>query len=149
MSERSVAFAKNLDEPLENYLTQSGVEWIALERHDANCLENTWLSIYGYLFKGRYRMRVRAKAEYEYQFETATHYLIVRFSANVPGLAMNVRGRQWDGYECRGPLVPLGEFCDDEFFICPLDFSWTMVHTHEDYAYGGPFFIRREWLPGG
>ena len=35
-----------------------------------------------------------------------------------------------------------------EFFVCPIDFAWCMIHTHEDHAFGGPYFIRAEWLPG-
>jgi hypothetical protein len=50
-------------------------------------------------------------------------------------------------YECRGPLVPLGEFHQAEFFVGPPDFGWTMVHTHEDHDLGGPYFVRAEWLP--
>jgi hypothetical protein len=48
-----------------------------------------------------------------------------------------------------GPLVPLGAACDVEFAVSPADLSWTMLHTHEDHALGGPYFIRREWLPDG
>jgi len=59
---------------------------------------------------------------------------------------MQVLGRQLDGYECHGPLVTLGAFHDVEFFVCPTDFAWTMIHTHEDYSLGGPYFIRVEWL---
>lgn len=59
---------------------------------------------------------------------------------------MRVMGRSVEAFECRGCLVPMGEFCNSEFFISPLDFDWTMVHTHEDHGFGGPYFIRRAWL---
>lgn len=74
------------------------------------------------------------------------HYRVVPFPADVPGLPMDVLGHQMDAYECRGPLVPLGAFRDVEFFVCPMDFAWTMIHTHEDYGFGGPYFIRAEWV---
>lgn len=44
-------------------------------------------------------------------------------------------------------MPPLGLFHNIEFFISPLDLSWTMIHTHEDHGFGGPYFIRREWIP--
>jgi hypothetical protein len=40
-------------------------------------------------------------------------------------------------------------FCDVEFFVCPTDFAWAMIHTHEDHAFEGPYFIRADWLAGG
>ncbi len=49
-------------------------------------------------------------------------------------------------YECRGPLVPLGNFNSVELFVSPADLDWTMVYTHEDHAFGGPYFIKAEWL---
>jgi hypothetical protein len=110
--------------------------------------EETWRGVYGHAFHGRPRLRHGAKADYEYQQEPCTHYLIVPFSGGVAGLPVHVLGRQLDAYECRGPLVPLGAFCDVEFFVCPTDFAWAMIHTHEDHAWGGPYFIRAEWLPG-
>ena len=37
-------------------------------------------------------------------------------------------------------------FKDTDFFIVPGDFGWTMIHTHEDYELGGPYFIRKDWI---
>ena len=96
--------------------------------------------------RSRQRFRQGSKADFEYQKEACTHYLIVPFSAGVAGLPVHVLDRRLDAYECRGRLVPLGGFCDVEFFICPIDYAWAMIHTHEDHALGGPYFIRAEWL---
>jgi hypothetical protein len=74
--------------------------------------------------------------------------LVVPFSTGVEGLPVHVLGRTISAYECCGPLLPLGDYHDAEFFVCPPDLSWTMVHTHEDHGLGGPYFIRAEWLPG-
>lgn len=74
--------------------------------------------------------------------------MIVPFSAGVPRVAMGVYRQAIAAYECRGPLIALGAFCNAEFFICPRDLSWSMIHTHEDHAFGGPYFIRADWIPG-
>lgn len=50
-------------------------------------------------------------------------------------------------FECEGPLLELADFADIEFFISPLDFAWSFVRTHEDFAYGSPYFVRTEWVP--
>lgn len=87
-----------------------------------------------------------AKAEHEYSLQSCDRFLIVPFTSFVVGIGMaQETERLIDPYECRGPSMPLGEFHDAEFFISPLDFEWTMIHTHEDYGFGGPCFVRREW----
>jgi hypothetical protein len=134
---------------LQAYLSQSGVEWDRLDETARRAAEDTWRGVYGQAFRGRPRLRRGAKADHEYQREPCTHYLIVPFSAGVAELPVQVLGRRMDAYECRGPLVPFGAFCAVEFFVCPTDFAWAMIHTHEDHALGGPYFIRAEWLPGG
>jgi hypothetical protein len=94
-------------------------------------------------------MKHGARADHEYQQQPCDHYLVVPFSAGVDGLPVHVLSRTVGAYECRGPLVPLGAFCNVEFFVCPPDLSWAVIHTHEDHALGGPYFIRAEWLPSG
>jgi hypothetical protein len=103
--------------------------------------------VYGRAFRGRPRLRHGAKAENEYRCQACDHYVIVPFSAGVPGLPVHVYRLAIAAYECRGPLVALGTFCDAEFFISPPDLAWSMIHTHEDDAFGGPYFIRADWIP--
>ena len=55
-------------------------------------------------------------------------------------------GQAIAAYECHGPLIDLGLFCNAEFFVAPPDFTWTMVHTHENHGFGGPYFIRVDWI---
>lgn len=135
------------NEKLQEYLSQSEVKWIILEESAAQEIEARWRNIYGSAFVGRPRLRHGAKAEYEYQQEPCSHYLIVPFSARLAGTAVQANRHYLSPYECHGPLVPLGDFCGAEFLVCPVDCAWTMIHTHEDHSYGGPYFIRAEWLP--
>jgi hypothetical protein len=104
--------------------------------------------VYGRAFRGRPRLRHGAKADYEYRGQACDRYLIISFSAGVPGLPVHVYRRAIAAYECRGPLIALGAFCDAEFFISPPDLSWSMIHTHEDHALDGPYLIRADWIAG-
>ena len=136
----------HLNDDLQTYLTRSNVEWIGLEESAQYAAESRWRSIF--VPRPR-RVRTGNKAEFEYLCEPCTHYLIVPFTSDAEGFAMHVYRSAIGAYECRGNLVPLGEFCDAEFVVCPLDFEWTMVHSHEDCGnggYAGPYFIRREWI---
>jgi hypothetical protein len=135
-------FISKTDDELQEYLCQHRIEWKRLQESDCMDAETAWRRIYGHAFQKRPRVLRGVKAEHEYINQSCNEYLIVPFSANVPNLPISVHGRALAGYACRGPLVGLGQFCDAEFFIAPHDFSWSMIHTHEDHALGGPFFIR-------
>jgi hypothetical protein len=134
---------------LQDYLSRAGVEWDRLPDRERFRAEAAWRQVYGHAFRGRPRLRHGAKAEREYRSQTCDHYRIVPFSADVSGLPVHVFRQAIGAYECCGPLVALGAFCDAEFFISPLDLAWAMIHTHEDYAFGGPYFIRADWIRGG
>ena len=70
--------------------------------------------------------------------------MFVPFLSNVPGMPMHVLGPRLSAFDCEGPLLELKEFSEIEFFVSPPDFAWTFVRTHEDFAYGGPYFLRAE-----
>jgi hypothetical protein len=136
------------DDELRDYLSRSGVKWTPLDEEARAAAENQWRDIYSSAFVGRPRLREGAKADFEYKQEACEHFLIMPLTANVSGLPMSrVIQRSLGGYDCRGPLVPLGHYHHAELVVCPVDFSWTMIHTHEDYGFGGPYFIRRDWIP--
>jgi hypothetical protein len=140
------AFPTKLDDDLREFLAGSGVEYNLLEQAAQLDAEAAWRSIFGAAFRGRPRLRRAAKAEYEYLQQPCAHYMIVPFTWGVPGTSVHVYRQAISAYECLGPLVPLGRFCDAEFFVSPMDFGWTLVHTHENYAFDGPYFLMREWL---
>ena len=135
-----------LDEQLREYLSCSGVHWTALAKEAAVTAELAWRVVYEEAFVDRPRVRQGYKAEHAFQQESCSHFLVVPFTSKIAGLPVEKLGHGRVAYECRGSLVPLGSFHNVEFFISPIDFSWTMVHTHEDHGYGGPFFMRRDWL---
>lgn len=107
-----------------------------------------WRQVYGRAFEGRPRLRQGSRAEFEYASQPAGRWLVVPLSAGVAGTSVSPIRPGECGYECEGPLVPLGAACWVEFIVSPADLSWTMLHTHEDHALGGPYFVRREWLAG-
>jgi len=133
---------------LRDDLSRASVDWDRLSDRERIEAEAAWRRVYGRAFRGRPRLRHGAKADYEYRGQACDHYLIVPFSAGVPGLPVHVYRRAIAAYECRGPLIALGAFCDAEFFISPPDLSWSMIHTHEDHALDGPYFIRADWIAG-
>ena len=47
------------------------------------------------------------------------------------------------GFHISGKLAPpdLREFHNLEFSITDTMLNWTFIHTHEDFSYGGPYFV--------
>lgn len=139
------------DETLEEFLTAAGVAWNVIPAARHQSLANEWEQIYGRHFVGSVRLRHRsgAKAEFEYAKEQAVQFTIVPFLGTRAGPhGLSKPGPRTAAYECRGggSLPDLSSFAKLDFFIVPADWSWTMVHTHEDHTLGGPYFVRREWL---
>lgn len=137
-----------LDDKLEQFLTQCGLMWsvIPWERHMS--FSNEWEALYGD-FHHWLRQKQGAKAQFEYSHQFAATFMIVPFLGNIAGPhSINKPGPRKAAYECHGDgvLPDLSAFAMTDFFIVPDDWNWTMMHTHEDHGLGGPYFIRREWL---
>jgi hypothetical protein len=136
------------DEGLEQFLTQCGLVWTGMpwERHVS--MSNEWESLYGD-FQHWLRTKIGVKAQFEYFWQSADVFMIVPFlGSNGGAYSVNKRGPRKAAYECHGDgtLPDLLAFAATDLFIVPNDLSWTMIHTHEDEAWGGPYYIRKDWL---
>jgi hypothetical protein len=133
------------DEPLEQFLTQCGLAWSLIPWDQHMRLDSRWQAMYGEWL----RYKQGGKAQFEYGRQSAERFLVVPFLGDVAGPhSINKRGPRKAACECHGDgtLPDLSAFAPTDFFIVPDDFAWTMVHTHEDWELGGPYFIRQEWL---
>jgi hypothetical protein len=136
------------NERLESFLTECGLAWSVIPWGRHVSLNSEWQRLYGD-FRGWLRYKNGSKAEFEYSFESAERFTIVPFLTDLAGpLSIHVREPRVAAYECQGEgdLPGLGDFAGIEFFVAPEDFNWSMIHTHEDHALGGPYFVRKEWL---
>lgn len=134
------------EEMLQSLLNAAGVSWRILAEAERAQAETQWRAIFGQAFLGRSRMRQGARADFELARQASCRWLIVPLRAGVAGTPINPRGRVLNGYECEGVVVPLGALCGAEFAVSPVDLSWAMLYTHEDYALGGPYFVHQVWL---
>lgn len=136
------------DSRLPEFLESAGVAVRLLTEVERQDAEQQWRAIYGKAFRDG-RLRQGSKADFEYAQQPACRWFAVPLSSGVEGTLASPIARTVVGCECYGPVVPMGDICDVEFVVSPTDLSWTMLYTHEDHDLGGPFFIRREWLPNG
>jgi hypothetical protein len=135
------------DADLQALLDAAGVSWQRLPDAERVEAEAQWRAVYGRAFRGR--LRHGSRADYEYAQQPAGRWLIVPLTSEVEGTQVTPVGLTLGGYECAGRVVPLGSLCSAEFAVAPADLSWAMLYTHEDHALGGPYFVRREWVPEG
>ncbi len=146
--DRVGAVATVPDQRLEQFLTQCGLAWSIIPWVEHVSLANEWESLYGNP-RCWVRRKQGAKAQFAYSQQSAAAFVIVPFLGNVAGPhSISKPGPRKAAYACqgRGTLPDLSAFAETDFFIVPVDWSWTMIHTHEDYGLGGPYFIGREWL---
>jgi hypothetical protein len=137
------------DERLEEWLTQHAVEWSRIPADQHFALESEWNRIYGNVWTQGQRHKRRARAQHEFLNRVADEFLIVPVLGKRAGPhGIGTPNPRRCAYRCRASngLPNLAEFANLDFFIAPPDFSWTMLHTHEDYELGGPYFIDRSWL---
>jgi hypothetical protein len=136
---------------LEQFFEKSGVAWERLDRKRYAALWQKWIDAFGSLFDQDARKNTGAKAGYELSRISTDSFLVLSISdqRRVPYAG---KSRGTFAYECclpeTGPIPDLSSFYLLEFVVNPPDFAWTMVHTHEDDGFGGPFFARAEWLHG-
>ena len=136
------------DESLERHLTRSGVAWSVIPWEEHVRLNNEWDTVYGD-FRRWLRYKQGAKAQFEYSPQNADAFMIVPCLGNVAGPhSINKREARKAACDCHGDgtLPDLSAFAPMDFFIVPHDFTWTMLHTHEDHGLGGPYFVREDWL---
>lgn len=131
-------------EELYELLNGNGIDVMPLDRKRIQEVESNWRAVFGNAFEGKNPYRKGTKAESEFQHLECSHFLIITFSAKVAGTPIHPVASGHFGLECRGRLLSLSRFHAIEFFISPVDFAWTMVHTHEDHASGGPYFAWRK-----
>ena len=109
-------------------------------------LERQWKAVYGNVFTTGQRYMHGVRAEGEFAVHQAEQFVVVPFLGPIGGPHSIAKHHQTAAYVCDGDLLPLGQFCGIDFFVSPPDMEWTMIHTHEDYGFGGPYFVKREWL---
>jgi len=111
-----------------------------------------WNSISRDVWRMGLRHKHDARAEEAYLRQIAPEFLIVpALGDHIGPHGLNPRTPRAPAYACRGSgqLPSLSAFGNLDFFVLPPDFSWTMVYSHEDIAFGGlsgPFYFEREWL---
>ena len=71
-----------------------------------------------------------------------SEFVLLFLSSRITAFPVSQNTRPNLAYLYQGPVVNLSAFHDLEFAVFPKSLEWTLIHTHEDGAMGGPYFIR-------
>jgi hypothetical protein len=94
------------DAELQALLDAAGVSWRRLSDAERVEAEAQWLAVYTQAFRGR--QRHGSRADYEYALRPAGRWLIVPLTSEVEGTQVTPVELTLGGYDCEGPVVPLG-----------------------------------------
>ncbi len=124
-----------------SYLADCGVSMTERTRQESFAITKHWTSTFATSSHERVEMYgSRAVAEW---LATSEDDLVLLFlSSRITAFPISQNTRPCSAYAYRGPVVDLSPYHDLEFAVFPERLNWTLIHTHEDGASGGPYFIR-------
>ncbi len=123
------------------FLAQKGISLVELSRTDSFKIQKRWTSIFA-RFKGSTRHCHGARAVAKFLDQTDGELILLFLSSRIQAFPLHANPRSCSAFEYAGPKVDLSEYHDLEFAVFPDTYAWSLVHTHEDFSLGGPYFIR-------
>ena len=118
-----------------------------LAQRDAFAAHKNWSAIFGHFSNGTLCRHGRPAMD-EFLSMHGQNFLVLFLSDHVTAFPVSRTARRCAVLAANGPLVDLSTFHNLEFAITPESFEWTLVHTHEDWGCGGPYFVRAADIVG-
>ena len=136
------------DQELCDYLARSGVEWAPLDESSRAEAEGKWREVYGRAF-GQLRPGSDRGQRPCSLTSKRTAFASLSFLLRLPSMGSQSMAVlvHWQPTSAAVLWSLWVLSTTPNVSVCPTDLAWTMVHTDEDHGFGGPFFIKEEWLP--
>ena len=136
-------FAIVLLEEFHQYLADHGVTLTELTRKESFAITKRWTSVFARQSDNLQEIQ-GLKAIDEWLGTADGHLILLFLSARITAFPISENSRPCTAHRYNGPIIDLSAFNQLEFAVFPETYEWTLIHTHEDGAFGGPFFIRAE-----
>lgn len=124
----------------ERYLADHGVTLTGLSRKESFAVMKRWTSVFARPSDKLREVRGRRAIE-RWLSTTGADRMLLYLSARITAFPLSVQSRPCSAHRYAGPALDLSAFHDLEFAVFDPAYAWTLVHTHEDSAFGGPYFI--------
>ena len=128
------------------YLSEHEVSLTEMPRRESFVITKRWTSIFGRFANGSPHSHGSEAVSLWLQTDE-TNLILLFLSSRIDAFPISTNHRPNSAYEYTGHVIDLSDYHDLEFAVFPVSFAWTLVHTHEDGAFGGPYFIWADQLP--
>lgn len=125
---------------MATYLADHGATVEQLSKPHAFAAQKKWSAVFGRFAEGT-PCRHGTKAVAEWLSVQPGEFLILFLSARVTAFPVSQNSRPCLVLSLHGSPVDVSDFQELEFAITPITYDWTLVHTHEDWSLGGPYFV--------
>ena len=125
------------------YLMENGVSLMELSRPESFAITKQWTSVFA-TQSDRLRETQGLKAIGNWLSATNVDLMLLFLSSRITAFPISENSRPCTAHRYSGPIIDLSAYHELEFAVFPESYEWTLIHTHEDGAFGGPYFIRNE-----
>ena len=127
------------------YLSERDVALTELPRRESFAITKHWTSVFAQTSSG-VSLKLGSKAVSEWLGTDDEDLILLFLSSRITAFPISTNSRPCLAFKYSGHKIDLSEYHQLEFAVFPESYDWTLVHTHEDFAFGGPYFVRAEDL---
>ena len=128
------------------YLMENGVSLTELSRQESFAITKEWTSAFATQSDSLHETQ-GLKAIDKWLSATDGDLILLFLSARITAFPISENSRPCTAHRYTGPIIDLSAYNELEFAVFPDSYQWTLIHTHEDGAFGGPYFICDEVGP--
>lgn len=139
-------FAIKLLDDFRHYLADHGVALTELPWSESFAITKRWTSVFAAQSDNLHETQ-GLKAIDKWLKTTDDQLILLFLSARITAFPISQNGRPCTAHRYTGRIIDLSVYNELEFAVFPETYEWTLIHTHEDGAFGGPYFIRNEGTP--
>lgn len=114
-----------------------------LSRQESFAITKQWTSVFATPSE-RLQETQGSKAIAKWLAAPNDELILLFLSARITAFPISENSRPCTAHRYAGPTIDLSAYNELEFAVFPNSYAWTLIHTHEDGAFGGPYFIRNE-----
>ncbi len=133
-------------EEFHRYLADRGVTLTEFSRKDSFAITKRWTSVFA-AKSDNLRETHGLKAVNEWLATIDDQLILLFLSKRITAFPISENQRRCTANRYSGPVIDVSAYNELEFAVFPETYEWTLIHTHEDGALGGPYFIRNEGDP--